>query len=75
MNKKNKKINLFYAGAENIANAIFIKENDAWTRPTLEAAIEHGEELMESDGRNCVIIVKIVRILRRAKNPIIIEKI
>lgn len=45
-----------------------------WTRPTVNAAIEHAEELLRTDQTlEHVAIVKIVRVVRRKKTPVTVE--
>ena len=47
-----------------------------WTKPTLEDAIEHAEAILEKEPRReHVAIVRIVRIVRRKKAPLIVEKV
>lgn len=70
-----KQINKYYVGAEHIAEAIAEGTNAEWTQATLEEAVEKGKKLFDEEHRECVVIVKIIRILRRAKTPIIVEKV
>lgn len=73
INKNN--INKFYVGATHIASAIADGSNGKWTHKTIEQAIAHGKSIMESEDRDCVIVVKIVKVLRRASTPIIVEDV
>lgn len=69
-------IDRYYVGASHIAEAISMKGNDAHTRATVEEAIEAATEVLENDPmRNCVIIVKIIRVVRRASRPNVIENV
>ena len=49
---------------------------DTWSKPTLDAAIDHAKEILNSQGgrhRDYCLIVKVVRIVRRKEEPIIVE--
>lgn len=72
---KKKKIHKYYVGASHIGNSIMHGLNDSHTHETLDSAILEGRKLMESDGRDVVIIVSIIRILKRKSHPIVVEKV
>lgn len=45
-----------------------------WTRPTVEAAVEHATQLLDQNPTlEHVAIVKIVRVVRRKKTPVTVE--
>lgn len=71
---KGKKRNLFYVAHPKIVNDLTSKE-PSWAKPTLADAIEHGKEIMEQEDRDVVLIVKVIRVLRRKKPPILVEKV
>lgn len=54
------KNNKYYVGA----NSVFIRD---WGHSTLNAASVHAAELLDSDEREEVFIVKIVRVIRKKK--------
>lgn len=71
-----KKLNKYYVGAEHISDAFAAGENDDWTHPTEQAAINHAKELLAEDTeRESVIIVKITHIVRRKNRPVIVQKV
>jgi len=70
-----KKLNRFYIGADHIARSIETGKNDPWTKSTLLEAIKHAEKVLDDEDRNVVVVVQIVRIVRRRKAPIVIEKV
>lgn len=68
------KINKFYVGHEGIAGALHRDENHSYTRPTLDAAIADAKARLTLDsGLKQCIIVRIVRIVKRADAPITVE--
>jgi biotin-(acetyl-CoA carboxylase) ligase len=69
------KLNKFYCSAVHISEAIADNRNDEWTRNTLEAATRHAKQLIEDEGRECVAIVKIVRIVRKETPPVSVEEV
>lgn len=74
LNKKN--INRYYTGAEHIARAIMQGGNDTHTHKTLESAIANAQtQLEDQPNRDAVIIVKIVAVVRRKEQPIVVEKL
>lgn len=73
INKKN--INKFYVAANHIASSIANGNNSDWSHKTIEQAIAHGKSIMESEDRDCVVLVKIIKVLRRASTPIIVEDV
>ncbi len=78
MNKKDNKfkMNKFYTASDKISNPIADNKNAWWTRSTLAEATKHAEELMiEHPDRDCVCIVKIVRIVRRKQMPLVFEDV
>ena len=68
-------MNKFYVGARHIAKGIENKTNAEWSRATVEGAIQHAKELMEDEDIDTAIVVQIIRVIRRAKNPVFIEKV
>lgn len=47
-----------------------------WTRPTLAAAVQHAENILnENTELESVVIVQAVRIVRRKRSPIVVEKV
>lgn len=76
MNKIDVKSNRYYVGAKHISDSIKDSLKDSWTHETLAGAIKHAKELMEEESdRELVHIVQIVSIVRRAKTPIIVDKV
>lgn len=69
------KLNKFYVGAAHIGAAISMGTNAEWSKPTFEAAVKHGKEIMETDNKDCVVIVQIVAVLTREPNPIRVKKV
>lgn len=70
-----KKFNKYYVGAGHIANAVANGYDDDWTHSTMAKAVEHAKELIEDEGKDCCIIVQIVKIVRPRKNPVIVEDV
>lgn len=70
------RVNKYYVGATHIGNAIGDGHNDSHTHDNLEDTIEEAKEILENDTtRRAVIIVQIVRVVRRGRLPIIVEKV
>jgi hypothetical protein len=69
------RLNKFYCSAVRISDAIARGENDSWTRSSLEAATQHARDIINIEGRECVAIVKIVRIVRKETPPISVEEV
>lgn len=44
------KLNKYYVAAKHISRAVEEGVNADWTQPTLDAAIEHAKEMMETEG-------------------------
>lgn len=81
--------NRFYVAAERVTSsheqgqdneagvALAIGENingGLWTRKTIDAAIAHAEAVLEANPkRDHVAVVRIVRIVRRRKMPVVVE--
>lgn len=63
-------MNKFYVAHPKIGSP-----HDTWSKPTLAAAIEHAEELLERDGRDVYYVVKIVKRVRRPKPKAIVEDV
>lgn len=56
--------------------AIRATDGGRWTRPTLEAAVEHArEQLRQNPELDHVAVVQIVRVVRRAELPLIVETV
>lgn len=68
-------INQYYVGAKHISEDIANGRNDAWTHKSLDAAVAHGKKIIEAENVDVVTIVKIVRIIRRQAQPVIVEKL
>jgi hypothetical protein len=62
------KRNKFYVGAESALDR-------NWGHPTLPKAIAHAEELMEEQGRDEMFVVQIIRVVRRRKAPVEVERV
>jgi hypothetical protein len=73
INKKD--MNKFYVGATHIAQAIANGHNGEWTHKTVDEAIAHGKQTLIKENRDCVVIVKIVKIIRKREQPIIVEDV
>lgn len=71
-----KKMNKFYVASDRISEPVSQGRNDRWTRKTLAEATEHAQELLNKQpNKDIMLIVKIVRIVKRAKAPIQIQDI
>jgi hypothetical protein len=44
--------------------------NDAWTHPTEQEAIARAREIIESEERDTVIVVRIIAVVRRRPIPV-----
>ena len=75
MNLNKQKINKFYVGAADIAAAIDSGSNTDWTHKTEEAAVNHAKRIIRNEDRECVIIVQITHVIKRADQPIQVYKI
>jgi len=64
--------NRFYVASDRIVEG---GVNPQWRKPTLEAAVRHAQELMDSDDTDEKYIVQIVRVIRRKKAPIEVIKV
>lgn len=61
---------------ENVALAVTSHHAGRWTRPTLNAALEHAKSMLENDPNlEHVAIVKIVKLVRRKAQPLIVEDV
>ena len=70
------KLNRFYVGAEGIAEEWDAGNNARWTQPSFEAAARHAKDLLESEpDRDCCLIVQIVGVVRRQRQPMIVERV
>ena len=70
------KINKYYTGAEHIARAIARGTNDPHTHETEAEAIRNAKlQLEDQPNRESVIIVRIVAIVKRKEQPIVVEKV
>lgn len=58
----------FYVGSQ------AMKTNNDWAHSTLNGAIEHAKKLAEESDED-QIVVQIIRVVRRQKSPIIVEKV
>lgn len=67
------KISKFYVGARHIAEAIGRGETDDWQRVSLDDAVRHARQIVESGEQECAIVVQIVRIVKRKEQPIVVE--
>lgn len=69
-----KKLNVYYVGATHISASISRGCNDAWTSASLEDAIQKAKEKLEQNPhQECAHIVKIIKVVRRSKPPIVVE--
>jgi len=62
------KRNKFYVGAEGALDR-------NWGHPTLPKAINHAEQLMDEQGRDEMFVVQIIRVVRRRKAPVEVERV
>lgn len=62
----------FYVAASKIQDG---NCHTGWRRPTLQSAVEHAQELMESDNSHEKYIVKIVAVVKREKPPIKVVRV
>lgn len=60
--------NKFYVGAESALDR-------NWGHPTLPKAIAHAEELMNEQDRDEMFVVQIIRVVRRRKMPVEVERV
>lgn len=60
----------FYVAADRIVDG---NCHSSWRKPTIEAAVQHAKELMETGDTDVKYIVQIVRVVRRKKMPIQVE--
>jgi hypothetical protein len=67
--------NKYYTASSDIIGMFVKGENHGYTSPTLQEATERARIKMVKDGLEWVGIVRIVRILRKAEPPIIIEDV
>jgi hypothetical protein len=76
MNMTKRNLNKFYCAAKHISTAFSRGHNDAWTRSSEPEAIAHAKQILEMDSaQEAVVIVKVVAVVRRAKQPISVERI
>lgn len=69
-------MNKFYTGAEHIGEAFAHGINESYTCTTVEEAIDQAKETLEMHpDRDAVIVVQIIRIVRRGKMPITVERV
>ena len=62
---------MFYVGHPRV-----MQPTDAWAKPTLFEAINHAKRLLEDDTENeFFVVVKVVRIVRRQRMPVLVEKV
>jgi hypothetical protein len=67
INPADVKANKFYVGSKSTLAR-------AWGHPDLKAALEHGKEMVEVGGDD-QFIVKIVKVVRRKPQPIVVEDV
>lgn len=60
----------FYVGASRMQD-----RNNDWAHTTIEKAVEHARQLMEEEDSDEKIIVQIIRVVKRQRAPIIVEKV
>lgn len=72
---KKREIHQYYVGATHIGEAIGQGHNDSHTRKNLDAAIEMAKDKLENETTECVIVVKIVAVIHRKAQPIVVEKL
>jgi hypothetical protein len=75
VSKSKKVTNRFYVAHSKI-NSDLHSLSPGWAKPTLEDAIEHARKLMEENHNTeeCL-IVEVIRVVRRKKTPISVEKV
>lgn len=66
--KKEIQENKFYVGA----NSVFERR---WGHKNVEQAIRHAQKLMEEQGGDQYVVVKIIKVVRRAVAPIKVEDV
>lgn len=73
--KNKNKINKYYVGARHIAEAIYENHNDDWTSESLAEAIKKAKIQFDAENLDCAIVVKIVAVIRREKNPVTVKMV
>lgn len=70
----NRKMNKFYCAATRISSAVGLGRNDYWTKPSMDAAVKHAETILEENpDQQCIVIVKIVAVVKRQKQPVRVQ--
>jgi len=72
--KETEMLKKFYVGARHIGQSIQHGSNADCTRFTIDEAIDDAKKQIQG-GADCVVIVKIVRIVRKDFPPITIENV
>lgn len=70
--------NKYYVGS----NKVFIRDSYGkdrgkhWVKDTLEEAVEHAKRILEEEqDKEYTFVVKIVRVIRRQKQPMVVTRI
>lgn len=70
-----KKLKKFYVGSQTIARDIEYGTNSEWAHSTIESAIKHARQVMNSEGLDTAIVVQIVRVIKRTNSPVKVFKV
>lgn len=66
-----KKFKLFYVAHPKIGGY-----GDEWSKTSLEAAVRHAKDLLEREpAREHMLVVQVVRVVRRQKLPLLVERV
>jgi hypothetical protein len=71
---KMSELNLYYVGSTDIATMFTKGQNHSWTG-SLEEMTKKAVARVETGAEKVAVIVKIVRVIRRATPPIIVEDV
>jgi DNA-directed RNA polymerase subunit M/transcription elongation factor TFIIS len=64
--------NKYYVAADQIADG----DRRNWTKATEAEAVEHARQLLEENpNRQRCFVVKIIKVIRRAKQPVVVETV
>jgi hypothetical protein len=67
-----KKLKKYYVGSESIGQHFASGVNDPYTQ-TYEEAIKKATEMVQNDDREVAIIVKIVAVVKKKSQPVVVE--
>lgn len=65
-------LNKYYLGATHIADAISNGMNHSHTRATVSEAVAEGIAKVERGEHECVVVVKIIKVIRRETPPVVV---